>query len=1380
MKRFLSLLLVVTMAVISILPASLADEKVVETVSEAVETDMPEQTEEESAPANTEETSAPAQVEETPVQNNTEEVSSTAQTEEKTEDKTAPAQAQAQETTPESDAASQTATNEENVQAEVPSSTGESLETSSENPSENPEVNTEAQNQDVPATGNNDNPQGDSEPVSPVTENTETNGNTTSEDNPVSTETSNPAEVTDGQDKEEPTGDTASEGSDVPSEPTADPSEATDAEENAELEEDPEEVDVVLDDTFRSPPLPLDGISVNITPNFKVSAYTYNTVTLSWGKATDTDGNDAAGYVIDYSVDSTFSGATTKEVSGSMTSTVVSGLTCGTTYYYRIKAYAMSGSERKYGDYSAFEYRTSPKPPSTLTAAPEGANAIKLNWATVAEANGYYVFRDGVLVYSADNKQTYSWTDNTGLTAGVEYTYRIHSYRLEKGVEIASVDYKEVKCKLSIPTPQNLVAEGIDTQSILLTWDVVAGADYYVIRRNAGSGFVEIGRTSGNVGTYLDTDSIILGKEYDYNVTAYTANGEHSDPSTPVNGIATFPAPKNFKAKYQNATSIKISWDAVPNADGYCLEASSTKTGTYTKIYESTDNSYTETGLAVGAGRYYRVKAYVVIGSKVYGNESTAVYEVTRPDAPENFTVKNASSNSILVSWDPVPGASGYYLYRRLHNGSYNGPYKDLTATSFLDNNLASGTAYWYYVKPYVTDGSGTKYPGADVPAKYIRVKPAGPATVTATPDSSNNQINLSWSALSAVNGYNIYLVKDDNSYEKLGSVLSSVLTYKATNLKRGYEYTFAVSGFSTESGSSMEGDKTESTPVILPLIAPPELECVDEDATSLTVQWKDIKGVTGYKIKVTCEDDPQYLVETTTQSNNFTVGNLTTGYKYNISVQAYTVVNNVEETGPSSTCSGSPTVSRPTGLKARTAYGAFGIHLEWNAVSGANGYIIERATSKTGPFTQVKKVVGATNTDVGDDMTVNEVGDTYFYRVASYLDAMGEEEKSAWSSIASATVLPKKTSAKAASASLSSIQVTWNKVTGVDGYYVYRSTSSNMSSPWVKKLTGDSTVSFTNGDLKKGTRYYYQVAAYKTVSGTEYVATKSGVVSAIPSVSAVTGLSTITYSKLARLSWTKVSGAAGYKVYRADETSQFSEIADVTKNEYWDYGLVCGKTYRFKVAAYIKNGSSKVLGAESAVLTTTAYVRKVSGVTANKVGGPDIVLNWNGMRTADGFEVQVSTSATGPFTTIAKVTGTKTTVSGFTMGEYQYFRVRAYNIQDGSTSYGAWSDVRVGFAAPKAATNLKATKRTKNSITISWTPASGATGAKVFYKKDGDSSYTLAATISSGSVNNYAISGLAPGTKYWIKVRSLCTNSSDGSFLEGMTTSSIGEKTSN
>ncbi len=77
------------------------------------------------------------------------------------------------------------------------------------------------------------------------------------------------------------------------------------------------------------------------------------------------------------------------------------------------------------------------------------------------------------------------------------------------------------------------------------------------------------------------------------------------------------------------------------------------------------------------------------------------------------------------------------------------------------------------------------------------------------------------------------------------------------------------------------------------------------------------------------------------------------------------------------------------------------------------------------------------------------------------------------------------------------------------------------------------------------------------------------------------------TTKNTARLSWTKVSGAKGYEVYRAtSKNGTYKKVATTNRTSYQDKNLSSKKTYYYKVRAYKMKGSRTVAGTLSSVVT--------------------------------------------------------------------------------------------------------------------------------------------------------------------------------------------------
>ncbi len=181
-----------------------------------------------------------------------------------------------------------------------------------------------------------------------------------------------------------------------------------------------------------------------------------------------------------------------------------------------------------------------------------------------------------------------------------------------------------------------------------------------------------------------------------------------------------------------------------------------------------------------------------------------------------------------------------------------------------------------------------------------------------------------------------------------------------------------------------------------------------------------------------------------------------------------------------------------PTGVKAASAsYNS--VKISWTAVSGATGYAVYRATSKTGTYNYLKSTTSTSLTD-----TSRTTGTTYYYKVRAYKTVGEMKYLSGYSAIVSAKAVPAvPASFTTAKASTTSVKTTWKAVTGATGYEVWMATSSGGT---YSKLITTTKTTYTKTKLTKNKTYYFKVRAYKTVGNTKVYGAFTAVKSVKPS----------------------------------------------------------------------------------------------------------------------------------------------------------------------------------------------------------------------------------------------------------------------------------------
>lgn len=160
------------------------------------------------------------------------------------------------------------------------------------------------------------------------------------------------------------------------------------------------------------------------------------------------------------------------------------------------------------------------------------------------------------------------------------------------------------------------------------------------------------------------------------------------------------------------------------------------------------------------------------------------------------------------------------------------------------------------------------------------------------------------------------------------------------------------------------------------------------------------------------------------------------------------------------------------------------------------------------------------------------------------------------------------------------------------------------------------------------------------------------------------------------KLTWKKVTGADGYRVYQYNsKTGKYEKIKTTTGTSYTVKKLKAGTTYKFAVKAYTKD-NGETLWAASYKTFTTATKPATPTVKAT-AGSKQATISWNKVAGATGYVVYMQDDF-GDYNKIGSTKKTSYTRKKLTKGKTYYFRVRAYKTVDGKNIYGGYKTVKV------------------------------------------------------------------------------------------------------
>ena len=349
---------------------------------------------------------------------------------------------------------------------------------------------------------------------------------------------------------------------------------------------------------------------------------------------------------------------------------------------------------------------------------------------------------------------------------------------------------------------------------------------------------------------------------------------------------------------------------------------------------------------------------------------------------------------------------------------------------------------------------------------------------------------------------------------------------------------------------------------------------------TSATLGWNQVLCATGYEVYMSTSADGQYTNIGYVDGTGGKKSGLTPGKKYYFKVRPFRTTESGREDGPlSSPVSVVLPLSAPNTPTAKELSSSK-VKVSWKAVQGAAGYQVWRSTSLNGTYSCLGTVTGTSRECPG--LTG---GQKYYFKVRAYNVVDGKKSYGLFSTTVSIVPpLPAPGSLKVTAVSSSSANVSWKAVKGATGYKVYRAESE--IGPFTLLETVTTTSRICKG-LKSGQEYFFLVRACKRVDGKLILGEVTSLESVIIPLPAPANVkATVSSSTKVTVSWSAVKGATGYEVFRSESASgTYTKLGAVTTTSRACPGLTTGKTYYFKVRAYVEIDGVKHYGGYSTVV---------------------------------------------------------------------------------------------------------------------------------------------------------------------------------------------------
>lgn len=336
----------------------------------------------------------------------------------------------------------------------------------------------------------------------------------------------------------------------------------------------------------------------------------------------------------------------------------------------------------------------------------------------------------------------------------------------------------------------------------------------------------------------------------------------------------------------------------------------------------------------------------------------------------------------------------------------------------------------------------------------------------------------LEWTRVPDVYGYRVYM-KTENGWKHLGD--TTFTYFRVSLLEPLTEYTFAVRAGRKIDGKNVLSDTYTVFTTKTVVSAPANLKAT-QTTSEIKLTWTPSEGATGYRIYRQIVKGPwngtfwvgyDYeweVVVSSVTTNSCTIKNLKPGHTETYAVRPYTKNGSEVKWYEYTTIE---TATKPPKTKVSAIQNTTAIKLSWEK-SPTSYY---RIYYKSGNKWKVAKEEVGNSYHIFTDL---KPGSKYTFAVRPYIEIDGVYIWGEHTEFTTATK-PAAVSAKVTSPSKSKLTLTWNAVSGAEGYQVFYKTG-NGAYKYYNTYSNVKNLTFTG--LKSGTKYTFAVRAGIRTSG--------------------------------------------------------------------------------------------------------------------------------------------------------------------------------------------------------------------------------------------------------------------------------------------------------
>ena len=391
-----------------------------------------------------------------------------------------------------------------------------------------------------------------------------------------------------------------------------------------------------------------------------------------------------------------------------------------------------------------------------------------------------------------------------------------------------------------------------------------------------------------------------------------------------------------LSSAYNTDAGISVNWNTIPTAAQYHVYRKVNGVGDWVYISTLGEGSCNYVDTDVTNGNYYTYTVYCSDGGYLSQFDPVGVSTVRLSTPTLNYVAAEGCQGYAGISWTPVDGADGYYVYRKggsLSNyewqlianvqGGYSSYYTDTTSTS-------TNWSYNYTVVAY-KGGNVSSYNPQGLEFNYMNA----PALTYAY--STNYGVYIEWQNNDRkTQSYNVYRKTWNTNWEYIGNTCDTWFT--DTTASSGVDYTYTVVGVYKTNTSAFVNEG-----ISVKYLATPHLNSVSFDEyNNAIVGWDYVGGAEKFHVyrKLSYETGWTFIAEV------YDTYYCDTVEKYSGETYTYTVIacsgnygSAYDTVGVSGYFLSAPEVN---------AYNVFywntsAIQIDWNYVNGATRYDVYR-----------------------------------------------------------------------------------------------------------------------------------------------------------------------------------------------------------------------------------------------------------------------------------------------------------------------------------------------------------------------------------------------------------------------------------------------------